>query len=133
MTIHNPPDALRCARGTAVVRSVRAERGAATVLALGIVGVLMSVTAGAVAVAGASVSHQTAAGAADAGALAAADVASGRLPGSPCAIAEAVIRANGVRMGACEVDGLVASVSAAVHYLGFTVSAEARAGPPGSP
>lgn len=108
------------------------ERGSATVLALGIVAALVCLTTGAIAIAGASVAKQRAAGAADLAALAAADVASGAIPGTPCAEAERVVRANGASLGFCEVDGAIARVTASLSYLGFGVDIEARAGPPGS-
>jgi secretion/DNA translocation related TadE-like protein len=109
-----------------------AERGSATVLALGIVTALVCLSTGGITIAGACVAKQRAAGAADLGALAAADVASGAIPGTPCAEAERVVRANGASLGVCDVDGAVATVTASLGYLGFGVDAEARAGPPGS-
>jgi secretion/DNA translocation related TadE-like protein len=108
------------------------ERGSATVLALGIVAALVCLTTGAIAIAGASVAKQRAAGAADLAALAAADVASGAIPGTPCGEAERVVRANGASLGFCEVDGAIARVTASLSYLGFGIDIEARAGPPGS-
>jgi secretion/DNA translocation related TadE-like protein len=110
-----------------------AERGSASVLALGIVAALTCLTVGAITIAGATAAKQRAAGAADLAALAAADVASGAVPGSPCSEAERVVRANGASLGACDVDGTVATVTASLSYLGFVVDVEARAGPPGSP
>ncbi|MFF1877328.1 Rv3654c family TadE-like protein [Leifsonia sp. NPDC058230] len=114
------------------VTSRDGERGSATVLALGIVAALVCLSGGAIAAAGAAVAKQRVAGTADLAALAAADVASGALPGSPCSEAERVVRANGARLGACEVDGAVATVTASLSYLGFGVEVGARAGPPGS-
>jgi len=76
--------------------------------------------------------HRVAA-AADAGALAAADVAVGILPGYPCDAADRVSRANGAALGACKVDGYVFTVQLNVSVLGFVVTASATAGPPASP
>jgi secretion/DNA translocation related TadE-like protein len=106
------------------------ERGSGTVLCLAIIGVLVCLTGGVVAVAGASVAKQRASGAADVAALAAADVASGRLPGSPCQEAARVAGANGAVLSSCAVAGTVATVTASIGYLGFTVTVQARAGPP---
>lgn len=76
--------------------------------------------------------RQAVAGAADAAALAAADTASGILPGYPCDAAAATVAANGSGLASCEVDGLVATVTATRYLLGFAVSARATAGPPPS-
>ncbi|WP_431280380.1 Rv3654c family TadE-like protein [Leifsonia poae] len=105
------------------------QRGSATVLALGIVAALTCLTGGVIAVAGATVAKQRAMGAADLSALAAADVASGAHPGSPCPEAERVARANGAMLAACDVVRGIATVTASLDYLGFGVDAQARAGP----
>lgn len=76
------------------------------------------------------VARHAAAGAADAGALAAADVSSGIHPGVPCAAAVRVASTYGADVVGCEVDGLVATVTASVGIRGFSVSATATAGPP---
>ncbi len=89
------------------------------VLAVGLV------TAGAAAVAG-----QRLAGAADAAALAAADAASGAVAGVPCVRAGDLAAASGVTLTACELDGLIATVTVAGQFAGFALTASARAGPP---
>ena len=76
--------------------------------------------------------RQAVAGAADAAALAAADVASGLVSGYPCATAALVAAANGAAVASCAVDGLVVTVSASRDILGLAVTATATAGPPGS-
>jgi secretion/DNA translocation related TadE-like protein len=73
-----------------------------------------------------------AAGAADAAALAAADVAVGIAPGSPCAAASSVADANGARLAACSVDGVIVTVRVTVPIIGFSVPGAATAGPPGA-
>jgi secretion/DNA translocation related TadE-like protein len=108
------------------------ERGAATVLALAIVGTLVGLAGGGVAVAGAYVAAQRAAGAADAAALAAAEVASGAVPGYPCSEGARLAEANDARLESCDLEGLVVTVTTAVPYLGWSAQARARAGPPGS-
>ena len=70
--------------------------------------------------------------AADASALAAADVASGRVAGFPCDTAARVAAANGTGIASCEVDGLVVTVVARGDWMGLAVSAAATAGPAGS-
>ncbi|MGH1523728.1 Rv3654c family TadE-like protein [Leifsonia sp. L25] len=111
----------------------RRERGAGTVLALAVVAVTVTLTTAAIGVTGAWGARQKARVAADATALAAADVAVGRMSGEPCARADAVARANGAVMEGCAVAGVVVSVEVSVPYLGRAASAAARAGPPGSP
>jgi len=73
---------------------------------------------------------QAIASAADASALAAADVRSGAVAGFPCEAAAAVARANGAELTACALDGLVATVGVSGSVLGLPVRAAATAGPP---
>ena len=68
--------------------------------------------------------------AADAAALAAADVAIGLAPGAPCDLAAAVAEGNGASVLACRVDGLVATVTAGVTVLSLPITATSTAGPP---
>lgn len=108
------------------------ERGSGTVLAIAAIAVILAVTAAAVLVCGAWWARQRAAHAADAAALAGADVMVGRAPGEPCAQAERVVRANGAALGDCTVAGVVVQVTAVVPYAGSQARALARAGPPGT-
>lgn len=104
-----------------------------TMLAAGIIACAASMTIGLCTVAGAGVVGQRLAGAADAAALAAADAASGAVPGLPCERAQQVAASAGAVVEACELDGLIATVAVSTGYLGFTAGATARAGPaPGS-
>ncbi|WP_271177424.1 Rv3654c family TadE-like protein [Leifsonia poae] len=119
-------------RGPASEHGLASENGSASVLVVGIAGALVGLTAGGVAVAGAFVAAQRAAGAADTAALAAADVASGAVPGYPCTQAASIAEANGASLVSCDLDGLVVTVTASVPYLGLSAEARARAGPPGS-
>jgi len=109
------------------------ERGSGSVLALGIVSAVVVVAAGGLALAGAGAAEAHAAAAADLAALAAADVAAGRVGGVPCDIADAVARANGATLQACDQTGLTVTVTAATPYLGLAASASARAGPSEAP
>jgi secretion/DNA translocation related TadE-like protein len=74
--------------------------------------------------------RQAVAGAADAAALAAADTASGLLPGYPCESAARVSAANGFTLTDCGLDGLVATVRVGASVLGIPLSVAASAGPP---
>jgi secretion/DNA translocation related TadE-like protein len=109
------------------------ERGAGSVLALAAVAVTVTLTTAAIGVAGAWGARQRAGVAADAGALAAADVAVGRASGEPCDRAAQVAGANGASVRACAVDGVIVTIDVSVSYHGWEVRASARAGPPGSP
>ncbi|TQL48739.1 secretion/DNA translocation related TadE-like protein [Homoserinimonas aerilata] len=71
-----------------------------------------------------------AATAADAAALAAADVAIGIVPGIACDSAASVASANGAVLQECSLDGLVATVSVTVSAGGLGAAATATAGPP---
>lgn len=74
---------------------------------------------------------ETLRGAADASALAAADTASGRVPGVACEQAVAIVHRLGVEMVSCTVsDQGVADVTVTTTILGIPVGAVARAGPP---
>ena len=114
-------------------RSGRAndEAGAASVIALGIVGAIVAVSVAVVPVLGVFVASQEAANAADAAALAAADAVSGAVSGVPCELAIEVAARNGGRLTSCEGDGPVVVVRVAIERFGFSVAAAARAGPPG--
>ena len=67
--------------------------------------------------------------AADAAALAAADVAAGLVPGLPCELAAAVVEANGASLAGCRVDGQTATVTAGAAVLGLRLTATSTAGP----
>ena len=76
------------------------------------------------------VERERTAGAADAAALAAADVVAGVVPGSPCARAGETAAAGGARLVACDVDGATATVAVESLRPGPVVAARATAGPP---
>ncbi len=97
---------------------------------VGVVAVVVGATVAMAAVGGAAVTARRVAGAADAAALAAADTASGAVPGFPCAAAERVTAAAGWQLTECHVDGLVATVTVAGAYGGVPLDARSRAGPP---
>lgn len=108
------------------------DSGAASVLAIALCGAL-TIACGAVLPLAMSLgASQRADGAADSGALAAADVASGLSPGEPCAIAALVVSANNARMTSCDVDGMVVTIQVGVIVGVVALSARATAGPPGS-
>jgi len=99
--------------------SAHAERGSGGVLALAVAGV-----------GGALAPRQRVVAAADAGALAAADTALGIHPGVPCAVAAEVVAAHDAELVACDVEGVVATVTAGATIAGVEARATARAGPP---
>lgn len=122
----------RRGRGSARRRGAIAdESGAASVVALGLVGAIVALAALLAPVLGVFVATQRVANAADAAALAAADATSGAVPGVPCDLAASIAVRNGATLTGCEIDGPVASVTARSSVFGFTVDAGARAGPPG--
>lgn len=118
-----PRRSLRVPQGTG-------EAGAATVVTVAMMAAVVSLTAMALPLYSVLVVRQSVAAAADAAALAAADVAVGRAAGSPCEVAARVAIANGASLTSCELDGLVATVAASRLMLGFELSAWATAGPP---
>ena len=107
------------------------DAGAASVAALGIVGAIVAVSIAVMPLLGVFVASQQAANAADAAALAAADAISGAVAGVPCELAGTVAARNGARLTSCEGTGPAATVRVVVERFGLTISAAARAGPPG--
>ncbi len=111
---------------------VRDDRGAGSVLGLALVGVVVSMVALLVPLYSVVGAKSRVAAAADAAALAGADVAIGIAPGSPCATAASVADANGALVTECQADGVIVTVRVSVAVLGIPVSATATAGPPDS-
>lgn len=109
-----------------------ADRGSGSILAIGVIASVMALTLLLVPLAQVLVIKQRVVAAADAAALAAADTASGAIAGFPCAAATTAARLNGAALEGCEIDGLVATVSAVSRYLGLRITVLARAGPPGT-
>jgi secretion/DNA translocation related TadE-like protein len=107
------------------------ERGSGSVLTVSIIGAVLCLAtlgASAAAVLGGA---QRIAVAADQAALAAADVASGLLPGIPCEEAARVAAAHSATLSGCSIAGQVVTVSVSGTVLGFPLDAAATAGPPG--
>ena len=109
-----------------------ASDGSGSVLALAVIGAVIGVLALTVPLYSAFVARAALEGAADASALAAADVAVGIVPGIPCDVAAKVANANGAGLDACRVDGLVVTVHVRSQFLGSELGASATAGPPGA-
>lgn len=114
-------------------RGGRRERGAATVLAVALLGLLL-VVGSALGVVGAIFSdHRSAQAAADLAALAGAAATAGA--GDPCATATATAAANGARLTACVLEGRDVRVTVVVTgpaWRGLVTGdlvAESRAGP----
>ena len=112
-----------------VIRRPGGERGSGSVLAVALLGALFTLTAVLVPVLALLPVSQSVQGAADAAALAAADVASGLVPGVPCVTAARAAELNGARLVACSVDGLIATVAVSRTAGGFPIGSRARAGP----
>jgi secretion/DNA translocation related TadE-like protein len=106
------------------------ERGAGSVLVIGIIAALAIMTGVTLPLCAVLVSRATTAGAADAAAIAAADARRGIVAGYPCEVAGEVAAANRVTLTDCAVDGLVATVRVEQTILGFSVTGSASAGPP---
>lgn len=109
---------------------MRAETGSGGVLALALVAATILLAGLTLPIGAMLAGKQRAVAAADAAALAAADVAVGIVAGFPCEVAASVAEANGARLAACEVDGLIATVHVTGSLAGPRVMAGATAGPP---
>ncbi|QJU54520.1 Rv3654c family TadE-like protein [Herbiconiux sp. KACC 21604] len=109
----------------------RSEEGSGSVLGLALITAFALAAALFVPMGGALAAGQQLRGAADAAALAAADTASGRVAGEPCAFAAEAAGATGAALTACTVDASgTASVTVATTIVGIAVTVRARAGPP---
>jgi secretion/DNA translocation related TadE-like protein len=106
------------------------ERGSGSLLGIAVVGGTVALTALALPLYLGLATKPGTAGAADAAALAGADVAVGIASGFPCEEAARVAEANRVILAACSVDGLVVSVTVRTTILGISVLSSATAGPP---
>lgn len=106
------------------------ERGAGSILIVAILAATVLAFALAVPLYRGLAAHRISSAAADASALAAADVAIGIVSGEPCAVARTVAAANGAQLVACELDGLVATVAVTVAGGGLLADSSATAGPP---
>lgn len=108
------------------------DRGSGSLGAIAIGGAIAALTALALPLYIGLAARHSIAAAADASALAAANVASGLYPGYPCEQAAGVAASNGAEMSACDLDGLVATVAVSGVVLGISVTVAATAGPPPS-
>lgn len=105
------------------------ETGGASIVGVGLLTAAALLTVALLAAAGLLVERQRTAGAADAAALAAADVLAGLEVGEPCDSAGTVAAATGHRVVACALHGPVATVTVSAIGSGPRVSATASAGP----
>lgn len=108
------------------------DRGSASVLAIAVLAVTLVLALACVPLYSALIERQRIAGAADAAALAAADVAIGREPGVPCVVATQIAVANRTALERCVVDGVIVTVRLASSAAIVPVTATATAGPPGA-
>ncbi|PPF36588.1 MULTISPECIES: Rv3654c family TadE-like protein [unclassified Pseudoclavibacter] len=113
-----------------IAAKLAGERGAGGVVVLAVGLLVLAISIGAIGMLAAFPARQAAQAAADAGALAAADVASGYLDGEPCAEAGRVVEANGASLEECATDGREAVVRVRVESGPFVFSESSRAGPP---
>jgi secretion/DNA translocation related TadE-like protein len=113
-----------------VNRIDRPELGAATVLMIGVIAVIVAVAGFAVTLGLVVTARHRASAAADAAALAAADTALGATAGIPCERAATVALAAGAHVVGCRQQGVCASVEVRLSVLTFEVRARALAGPP---
>lgn len=106
------------------------ERGSGSVLGIALIGAIVGLVVGVVPLYAVLAGRSNLAGAADAAALAAADARVGVVTGYPCDRAAEVAEANGATLTACDVDGLIATVSVSATFAGFRLESTATAGPP---
>lgn len=106
------------------------ERGSGALLAIGIIGAVVALAAVLIVALSVHAAHTRASVAADAAALAAANVASGRIQGDACEVAGRVAAAHGAQLGGCESQFLESTVTVHVDAGLLTCAASARAGLP---
>lgn len=110
----------------------RPDSGSGSILGVGILAGMLALAALLFPLAGVLTARHLVGAAADASALAAADVAAGIFPGLPCDAAARITHAIGVSLDACKVDDAVVTVRVNTAVFGLTVTASATAGPPGT-
>jgi secretion/DNA translocation related TadE-like protein len=108
------------------------DEGSGSLLGVAIIGALAAIVLMTLPLYMGLSARESVARAADASALAGADVAAGISPGVPCAVARSVAAANRVALADCDVDGLIVTVTTAASVLGLPLAASASAGPPGA-
>ena len=118
----------RLARG--VARGRADDVGAASLAVVGVLVGVVVLASALVATGHVLAARSRVAGAADAAALAAADVVAGLVPGAPCDRAAALATANRVRLAGCVVAGTTVTVAVADTVGGLAVTGLATAGPP---
>jgi secretion/DNA translocation related TadE-like protein len=106
------------------------ERGAGSVLAIGIMASTALLSIACIPLVLVLVVKSQASAAADAAALAAADVRVGIVAGFPCEVARKIAVANRVQLVSCTLDGLDATVRVTFRVAGLDVEAIATAGQP---
>lgn len=115
------------------VRRIGAEdTGAATGMTVGLIAGLMACVAAVCVGIALLAQWQSAQYVADFSALAAADAASGRIPGYPCAIAQRHAEMENYLLESCEIDQEHARVTLRVTIAGINVRFRAHAGPQNS-
>lgn len=105
------------------------DRGAGSILAISLVAAILSTLFLLAPFCAVLIARAAVTGAADAAALAAADVAIGLVPGIPCEIASWVAEANGAELRECLTDGVIVTVRVSAVIFGFPVTSTATAGP----
>lgn len=106
------------------------ERGSGSLLAVAVIAVALALATLVIPLYGIAAVRQSAATAADAAALAAADALTGVITGYPCERADQAARVNLAELVSCEVEGITVSVVVGRPYLGGQVRVASRAGPP---
>lgn len=109
---------------------IRSEAGSGSTLALAIIAATAALSLTLITAIGAFAVHTRASVAADAAALAAADTASGRLPGDPCGRASLIAAAHDASLASCDSSRTESVVTVTTEFGWFTVAATARAGLP---
>ena len=106
------------------------ERGSGSIVAIAAIGGTLAAIMIALSLYSVVPTKHAIASAADAAALVAANTASGRLEGDPCARAAALAAQAGASLTSCQIDDATALVTVSRSILGVTVAVSARAGPP---
>lgn len=119
----------RGVRLSRVMRPFRDDTGSGSVLAIAVIAALLMMAALLMTLVTALSARHQLQGAAEAAALAGADVAAGFLGGYPCLAAARVAAGNGVELADCDVADAIVSVQAHRVVLGVDVTVAARAGP----
>ncbi|ARC57514.1 hypothetical protein AS850_10545 [Frondihabitans sp. 762G35] len=115
-------------RRASAAAALRDERGAASLVAVAVLGAATALAVSAAASAALLTERHRLGATADAAAIGAADAAAGLAVGPPCVVADLVVGANGARLDSCSVEGTTVTIRVSSSRGAVRIGAAATAG-----